>query len=101
MATFVFTYRSPEDYVPRPETVSAWADWLDGMGTALADRGRPVRAGRQVGDCGLGNHLGGYSVITAADLDAAVQIASGCPGLQHGFGVEVGEVAELPERANA
>jgi hypothetical protein len=36
-------------------------------------------------------------VISADDLDAALRVAQGCPGLQDtGFGVEVGAVEEMP-----
>jgi hypothetical protein len=37
--------------------------------------------------------LTGYIVINACDLDAAVELASGCPGLAHDVSVEVAEVA--------
>jgi hypothetical protein len=33
-------------------------------------------------------------VVDAADFDAAVEVAKGCPGLSHGGGVEVGEAIE-------
>jgi hypothetical protein len=33
-------------------------------------------------------------VINADDLDAAVIVAKGCPGLQHGGGVEVGAIID-------
>jgi hypothetical protein len=36
--------------------------------------------------------LTGYIVINADDLGAAVQLASGCPGLAHDVSVEVAEV---------
>jgi hypothetical protein len=39
-----------------------------------------------------GTRLGGYTVITAADLDAAVALAARCPVLEHGGAVEVGEL---------
>jgi hypothetical protein len=39
--------------------------------------------------------LGGYSLITAADLEAAVILGKGCPFLENGGGVEVGELTLL------
>jgi hypothetical protein len=39
--------------------------------------------------------LGGYSLITAGDLEAAVELAKGCPFLHQGGGIEVGELAQL------
>ncbi len=36
--------------------------------------------------------VGGYFLITAADLDAAAEVAKGCPVLGHGGVVEVREI---------
>jgi hypothetical protein len=36
--------------------------------------------------------LGGYSLIRATSLDAAVDLARGCPILPHGGAVEIGEL---------
>ncbi len=96
MATFVFSYRMPEDYIPgRPETVAAWTAWFEGMGTSVADQGKPVLKSTALGECGAGTRLGGYSLITADDLDAALILAKGCPALQEGAGIEVGVIGEL------
>jgi hypothetical protein len=97
MAKFVISYRAPRDYVAgRADDMSAWAAWFDGMGASLADIGSPVREVTQLGECGASQRLRGYSVVTADDLEAAVAVAKGCPGLADpGFGVEVGAVEEL------
>jgi hypothetical protein len=42
---------------------------------------------------GAGWPLGGYFVITARDLDAAVDVARSCPHLRHGGRVEVRAIA--------
>ena len=103
MATYVFSYRMPQDYTPgRPETVAAWTAWFDGMGTSVTDLGKPVLQATALGDCGGGTRLGGYSLITADDLEAALELARGCPSLEQGGGIEVGvlgEVASRPQRA--
>jgi len=39
--------------------------------------------------------LGGYSVVTAEDIDGAAALATGCPALQFGGGVEIGAVPEF------
>lgn len=39
--------------------------------------------------------IGGYWVITAADYNEAVKLASGCPSLEFGSRVEVREVEDL------
>jgi hypothetical protein len=44
----------------------------------------------------------GYSVVSAANVDAATQLAQGCPLLQRGGGVEIAELTPLdPEAATA
>ena len=95
MAKFLFSYRTPANYVPaRPDSLSAWAAWFQSIGGQLADAGQPVVAARQIGDCGDGQRLGGYTVVTADSFDEAVALAQGCPGLQRGFGIEVGALAD-------
>jgi hypothetical protein len=39
--------------------------------------------------------LGGYSIASAENLEAAVVLAKGCPFLEAGGGVEVGELTLL------
>ena len=97
MATFVLTYRAPEDYtLGTPDGVAAWTSWFESMGAHLADRGQPVAESATVGDCGGTRPLGGYSVITAGDLDEAVALAKGCPFVGQGGGVVVGMLADPP-----
>jgi hypothetical protein len=97
MPKFVISYRAPRDYVPgRADDMAAWAAWFDGMGSNLAEIGNPVREVTQLGECGASQRLRGYSVVTADDLQAALVLAKGCPGLADpGFGVEVGVVEAL------
>ena len=62
------------------------------MGTSVTDLGKPVLQATALGDCGTGTRLGGYSLITADDLEAALKLAKGCPSLEQGGGIEVGGV---------
>ena len=97
MPDFVFTYRNPVGYTPTQETRAAWAAWFDGMGQQLADLGKPAVARAALGNCGADNtELGGYSVIHADDLESALAIAKGCPHLERGGGIEVGQLGEVP-----
>jgi hypothetical protein len=95
MAKFLFAYRTNQSAPPSDDAVAAWGDWLESLGTNLADRGNPVFDRRALGNCGSETALGGYSFITAEDLNAALALAKGCPGLQSGGGVEVGELTFL------
>jgi hypothetical protein len=96
MAKYVFSYRVPSDYEPNgAETFAEWQSWLGGMGSALVDFGQAVTDNAAVGEVASGTtRLAGYSVVVAADIDAALAIAKGSPALRAGGGVEVGTVME-------
>jgi hypothetical protein len=98
MATFVLAYRSPEGYTPgSPQTVAAWTAWFESMGTNLVDKGKPAVAAAALGSCDAETtRLGGFSLISARDLEEAVALAKGCPHLGTGGGVEIGELGEVP-----
>jgi hypothetical protein len=99
MATFLFAYRVPQDYaLGRPDAASAWSDWFASMGGGLLDIGKPVAQAAALGDAPAGTRLGGYSLVAADDLDAALTLAKGCPVLAAGGTVEVGALAEIPGR---
>jgi hypothetical protein len=100
MATYVFAYRSPKGYAPGPETIAPWTAWFESMGGALVDIGKPAFKRCVLGRCGAEDtELGGYSFVTADNLEVAVALAKGCPMLGLGGGVEVGELTDPPARA--
>ena len=95
MPRFVFSYRVPKDYQPGAETAKAWQAWFDSLGSNRVDTGHAVVATRTLGNLGAGTRLGGYSLVTAEDIDGAAALAEGCPALQLGGGVEIGGVPEF------
>jgi hypothetical protein len=96
MANFVLSFRGQEGRAVSAGEEAEWGTWFGEIGGSIADFGHRVGRVRALGD-GPGDHsaLAGYVVIAAADLDAAVELAKGCPGLRHGGGVEVGEALEM------
>ena len=97
MAEFILTYRTPADYtLGTPDGIAAWNAWFQGLGSQLSDLGKPVFNRAMVGDSAHGALLGGYSLVTADNLDEALTLAKGCPIVAAGGGVEVGELADLP-----
>ncbi len=99
MATFVLSYRVPQAYTQgQPEAVAVWTGWFERLGARGVDPGHGVVESGSLGNIGPGTRLGGYSVVIADDLEAAVAVASGCPSLTLGGGVEVGLIAELNQR---
>ena len=93
MASYVLTFRGQPGRTPTAEEEARWPAWFGQIGASIADMGNRVGQARSVGyDGERGDVLRGYVVITAADLDAAEAIAQGCPMLQQGGTVEVGEI---------
>src|SRR5579862_9377520 len=96
MPKYVFSYRMANSYTPGgPEAMEAWTRWFETIDASVLDKGNPVFEASSLGNCGADTHLGGFTFITAADLESAVTIAKGAPALAHGGGVEVGEIAEI------
>jgi hypothetical protein len=96
MSKYVLAFRGQPDRAPQPDEDQKWRAWFASLGPAIADRGNRVGTARTLqskdgGDPSTAT-LTGYVVITAADADEAARLASGCPGLQNGVSVEVGEI---------
>ena len=70
--------------------MAAWGAWFGELGAAVVDGGAPtypvstVAADGSVHPGGGANPLSGYSIIEAADAEAAVGLAAGCPVLAAG-----------------
>ncbi len=81
--------------------MAAWEAWFTSMGDAILDGGAPtgqaktVGAGGAVADGGGSNPLTGYSIVSADSIDAAAEMAKGCPSLTSGGSVEVAELIEM------
>jgi hypothetical protein len=101
MPEFVFSYRVPNDYQPGAETGQAWQAWFGSLGASQIDPGHGVLTTRTLGNLADNTRLGGYSVVTAEDIDGAAALAMGCPALQFGGGVEIGAVPEFIENSRA
>lgn len=79
MSTFLFLYKG---YVtPTPEIGQAWMQWFESVGGQMVDGGNPMSHGVEVTPQGstelqLGpDSLTGYSIVEAADRDAALGLA--------------------------
>ena len=102
MPKYVFVYhggKMPDSPEEGEAEMAKWGAWLEGMGAAVVDGGNPVGPSKTVtsggvDDNGGANPVSGYSLVTADSIDAAVEMAKGCPILQHGT-VEVAEAMEM------
>lgn len=100
MANYVLVYHGggmPEGEAEQQQVMAAWGSWFGDLGAAVVDGGNPVGAATTIAsdgstsDGGGANPATGYSVIEAASLAAAMELAKGCPILASGGSVEVGE----------
>ena len=80
MARFVFAFRTRHRRTPSATEEAEWTQWFQELDGAVAEYGNRVGASHQLGELGT---LGGYIVVDAASLGAAVELARGCPGLRH------------------
>jgi hypothetical protein len=96
MPKYMLSYRMANDYTPGGEgTMEAWVGFFENLGGAVVERGNPIFEATALGNCGANTHLGGWSIITADDLESATALAKGTPALGEGGGVEVGEISEI------
>ena len=97
MNTYLLVHRHPENYIGTADTAAAWGTWFHQLGSLLVDLGNPVFERTPVGTCGTSLPLGGYTLVTANDLTEAAELATSCPIVDEGGGVEVGTLAQLPD----
>ncbi len=113
MARYLFVYRGGEDDYAKltPEEVQQsmqkWGNWIREAlqkgwmvdpGDALTMEGRVVNAKRVVTDGAFVESkecIGGYSIVVADNIDAAAELAKGCPALLTGGKVEVRTLAGM------
>src|SRR5439155_2623742 len=101
MANFVLLYSGgsmPAREAEQAAVVQAWGAWYTGLGSALVDGGNPftpvaksISSDGTVREGPVGTPASGYTIIKADSLDAAVEMAKGCPVLQGGSQVSVYE----------
>jgi hypothetical protein len=101
MANFLLVYRGgsmPETEEEQAKVMDSWTSWFGQLGGALKDGGNPFTPESRTisGDGSISATANtppatGYSIIEADSLDAAVDLAKGCPVLGGGASVEVYE----------
>jgi hypothetical protein len=107
MANFLFVYRnssesygamSPEEMQQILQKWNAWIGeglrqgWMLDAGDGLKREGRVVNARKVVTDgpfIEVKEVVGGFSIVQAETLEAAADLAKGCPIFQRGGSVEV------------
>jgi hypothetical protein len=103
MAKYVLLYDGgsmPETDADRDMAMKAWEAWFGTLGGAVVDQGNPFApASKRVkADGSISSGAGsasGYSIIEADSLDAATDVAKGCPVLRGGASVGVYEIFDV------
>ncbi|MDJ0740373.1 MAG: hypothetical protein QNJ91_11685 [Gammaproteobacteria bacterium] len=104
MPSFIFTYHGgdlPATPAEGEAHKAEWQAWAAGLGAALTNPGTPVGATRVLTADGVSNDpsphpMLGFSIIEAADLDAALKLLEDCPHLRYGGTLEVAEMMPMP-----
>ncbi len=101
MATFVLVYTGggmAATEAERRKVIEAWGAWFGKLGDSIVDMGNPfsdksktINADGSVHDGPVGTAASGYSIVKAASLKDAVDVAKGCPVLQSGAKISVYE----------
>ena len=102
MAEFFFAYHSgkmPETPEEGEKLMKRWQAWMGEHQAAFKDPGNPVGMSKTVSAAGVADNggpdpLAGYSIVEAESIDAAIEIAKGCPHLDHGT-IEVAPVVHM------
>ena len=104
MAKYIYLYRGPatpmDQFTPEQgaEQMALWNAWAQRTGKALLDFGSPFGTAASVNDDGTAGtppQQTGYTIVEAADLDAAKSLLVGHPFLTEGKGRFAVDVFEL------
>ncbi|HET7823741.1 MAG TPA: YciI family protein [Anaeromyxobacter sp.] len=112
MAAFMLLFRGSDTRGDSPEQLQQymkkWLDWFEGLkrsgaydghGAPLETTGKVVRGTRRAVSDGpyaeAKDLVGGYAIVEAKDVDAAVEIARGCPIYDKDGAVEIRPVRAM------
>jgi len=104
MTNYMFAYSGGSgvsaDEAERNAQYAQWGQWFEELGSAVVDGGAAMGTAKTVGPGGAvsdggSRDLSGYSIVSADSLDAAVELAKGCPVLGIGGAVDVYEAISM------
>ncbi|MGA9875739.1 MAG: hypothetical protein WBQ21_08015 [Solirubrobacteraceae bacterium] len=102
MANYLLAYTGggmAETDAEREAAMAAWGQWFGQLGPAIVDAGNPFGPSASVGaggtDGAAKTGLTGYTILTADSLDAAADLAKGCPVFASGGKVDVYEAIPI------
>lgn len=93
MPNYLFVFYGgmmPENPRDQKKMMDTWMAWFAKLGNAIVEKGSPTIPGKIVRKSGVraigANPITGYTVVKAASMDKAVEMAKGCPGVADGSG---------------
>jgi hypothetical protein len=102
MANYVLAYTGggmAQTNAEREAAMAAWGQWFGTLGPSIVDAGNPFGPSASVSSNGANGAaetgLTGYSILTADSLDAAAELAKGCPVFANGGKVDVYEAIPI------
>ncbi len=102
MSKFLLVYTGGDQPTPEDDfeaITKKWIAWFSALGDAVVDPGHPLGASSAVGPGGsvaeVTSGVGGYTIVTAESLEAAIEIAKGSPHLDANGTVEVYETIDI------
>ena len=104
MTDYLFVYHggaAPTSQEEGEKAMKAWMNWFGAMGEAVVVPGNPVGQSMTVTPSGVtddggANPASGYTVVKADSIEAAIEMAKGCPMVGDGSGsVEVAPIIEM------
>jgi hypothetical protein len=103
VANYVLVFKGggmAETEAEQQAVMAAWGEWYGKLGQAVVDGGNPFGPSKSVASDGTvsdgaASGLTGYAILQADSLDAAAEMAKGCPILSSGGSIEAYEVFEV------
>ena len=108
MPTYLVTYHGNGEAPPTPpptpeareQVEAAFGAWVASVGDAMVDPGAPLAASKSVSSTGskdgpASGPIGGYTLVRATNLDAAVQLVAQHPFIARGGTLQVSEAVNL------
>ena len=91
--------KMPESPEEGAKHMAKFGAWVGGLDNAVVNPGTPLGMSKAVSSEGVSgyggsNPLTGFSIVKADSMDAALEMAKGCPHLEIGT-IEVAEVMEM------
>ena len=102
MPEYILAYhggKKPESPEEGAKHMARWKDWLGGLGDAVVNPGTPLGKSKIVSSDGVSDGGGpdaltGFSIVKADNMDAALEMAKGCPFIEIGT-LEVAELKKM------